>query len=92
MKNEVTIKLTHEMKLLLADYMKEHDIADETQAVTMALHDSFVPYDKLFHRTFTRGNDEFVELDATDDGIMRAVPMAQYQEVLCFDPISYNNK
>lgn len=92
MKNEVTIKLTHEMKLLLADYMKEHDIADETQAVTMALHDSFVPYDKLFHRTFTRGNDEFVELDATDDGIMRAVPMAQYQEVLSFDPIGYNNK
>lgn len=92
MKNEVTIKLTHEMKLLLADYMKEHDIADETQAVTMALHDSFVPYDKLFHRTFTRGNDEFVELDATDDDIMRAVPMAQYQEVLSFDPIDYNNK
>jgi len=86
------MKLTHEMKLLLADYMKEHDIADETQAVTMALHDSFVPYDKLFHRTFTRGNDEFVELDATDDGIMRAVPMAQYQEVLSFDPIGYNNK
>lgn len=92
MKNEVTIKLTNEMKMLLAAYMKEHDIADETQAVTMALHDSFVPYDKLFHRTFTRGNDEFVELDATDDGIMRAVPMAQYQELLSFDPIDYNNK
>lgn len=88
----MTIKLTQEMKLLLADYMKEHDIADETQAVTMALHDSFVPYDKLFHRTFTRGNDEFVELDATDDDIMRAVPIAQYQEVLSFDPIDYNNK
>lgn len=92
MKNEVTIKLTHEMKLLLADYMQEHAINDETKAVTMALHDAFVPYDKLFHRTFTRGNDEFVELDSTDDDIMRAVPMAQYQEVLSFDPIDYNNK
>lgn len=85
----MTIKLTNEMKLLLAAYMKEHDIADETQAVTIALHDAFVPYDKLFHRTFTRGNDELVELDSTDDGIMRAVPMSQYQEVLSFDPSDY---
>lgn len=89
MKNEVTIKLTHEMKLLLVDYMKEHDISDETQAVTMALHDAFVPYDKLFHRTFTRGNDEFVELDSTNDDIMRSVPMTQYLEVLSFDPNDY---
>lgn len=40
MKSEVTITLTHEMKQLVADYMQEHDIADETQAVTMALHDA----------------------------------------------------
>jgi len=91
MKSEVTITLTHEMKQLVADYMQEPDIADETQAVTMALHDAFVPYDKLFHRTFTRGNDEFVELDSTDDDIMRAVPMSQYLEVLSFDPSDYIN-